>query len=90
MVAFMYDCSGCPRGTSPVGQQISGSLAQATPAGTTCRFQHEQKNDVQLLEMVRKVSMVSIPLSEATGNLISGLGNVQQDEMNPTVSEWYG
>ena len=47
----MLDCNGCPMGYLSFQIQISGSfrVRQATPAGTTCRFQREQKNDVQLL-----------------------------------------
>ena len=47
-----------PGGTSPLRQpifRIVPARRQATPAGTPCRFQHEQKNGVQLL--ARKVSI---------------------------------
>ena len=83
-----------------LGNQFVGSLAhrQATPAGTTCRFQHEQKNGVQLL--ARKIS---IPFSKVWDVLLKDTQNQAraiskmsrqspvQDEMDPsTVAEWYG
>jgi hypothetical protein len=75
-----------------LGNQFFGSLAhrQATPAGTTCRFQHEQKNGVQLLERYPSHSAKSGMSSWKTPRQARACQGHFKDVMAKPSARWNG